>query len=63
MGIDTMHLNGLTAKQELSAGAVCNLLPRILAMGFKDASYTFTLKKTLTDAVAFCNRCVDKCQG
>ena len=58
-----MHLNGLTAEQELSAGAVCNLLPRILTMGLEGASYTFTLKKTLADAVAFCNRCVNKFQG
>lgn len=58
-----MDLNGLTAKQELSAGAVCNLLPRILTMGLEGASYTFTLKKTLADAVAFCNRSVNKSQG
>ena len=58
-----MDLNGLTAKQELSAGAVCNLLPRILTMGLEGASYTFTLKKTLADGVALCNRCVDKSQG
>ena len=58
-----MDLNGLTAKQEISAGAVCNLLPRILPMRLEGASYTFTLKKTLADAVAFCNRCIDKSQG
>jgi len=58
-----MDLSGLTAKQELSAGAVCDLLPRILAMGLEGASYTFTLKKTLANSVAFRNRCVDKPQG
>ena len=58
-----MRLDGLTAEQELSAGAVCNLLPRILAMGLEGASYTFTLKKTLADGVALCNRCADKFQG
>jgi hypothetical protein len=58
-----MHLNGLTAEQEFSAGVVCNLLPRILPMGLEGASYTFTLKKTLADGVPFCNRCVDKSQG
>ena len=58
-----MRLDGLTAEQEFSAGAVCNLLPRFLAMGLEGASYTFTLKKTLADAVAFCNRCVNKFQG
>ena len=58
-----MHLNGLTAKQELSAGAVCNLLPRFLAMSLEGASHTFTLKKTLADGVALCNCCVDKSQG
>ena len=63
VGIDSMDLNGLTAKQELSAGAVCNLLPRLLAMGLEGAAYTFTLKKTLADGVALCNRCVDKSQG
>ena len=63
VGIDSMDLSGLTAKQEFSAGAVCNLLPRILAMGLEGASYTFTLKKTLANSVAFCNRCVDKPQG
>jgi hypothetical protein len=62
-GIPAMHLNGLTAEQELSAGAVCNLLPRILPMGLEGAPNTFVLKKTLADAVAFCNRCVDKSQG
>ena len=63
VGIDSMDLNGLTAKQEISAGAVCNLLPRILALRLEGASYTFTLKKTLANAVAFCNRCVDKSQS
>ena len=58
-----MRLDGLTAEQELSAGAVCNLLPRILPMGLEGAPNTFVLKKTLADAVAFCNRCVDKSQG
>ena len=58
-----MHLNGLTAEQELSAGAVCNLLPRILPMRLEGASYTFTLKKTLADGMALCNRSVDKFQG
>ena len=58
-----MDLNGLTAKQELSARAVCNLLPRILPMRLEGASYTFALKKTLADCVAFCNRCADKSQG
>ena len=58
-----MRLDGLTAEQEFSAGAVCNLLPRFLAMGLEGASYTFTLKKTLADGVALCNRCVDKPQG
>ena len=58
-----MDLNGLTAKQEISAGAVCNLQPRILALRLEGASYTFTLKKTLANAVAFCNRCVDKSQS
>ena len=58
-----MDLNGLTAKQELSASDFCNLLPRILAMWLEGASYTFTLKETLADGVAFCNRCVDKSQG
>ena len=63
MGIDSMDLNGLTAKQEISAGALCNLLPRILALRLEGASYTFTLKETLANAVAFCNRCVDKSQS
>ena len=63
MGIDSMDLNGLTAKQEISAGALCNLLPRILALRLEGASYTFTLEKTLANAVAFCNRCVDKSQS
>ena len=63
MGIDGMHLNGLTAEQEFSAGAVCNLLPRILPMRVEGASYTFTLKKTLADGVAFYNRCVHKSHG
>ena len=58
-----MDLNGLTAEQEFSAGAVCNLLPRILPMRLEGASYTFTLKKTLADGVALCNRCADKSQG
>ena len=58
-----MRLDGLTAEQELSAGTVCNLLPRILAMGLEGASYTFTLKKTLADGVALCNRSVDKSHG
>ena len=58
-----MDLSGLTAKQELSARAVCNLLPRILPTRLEGAPYTFTLKKTLADGVAFCNRSVDKFQG
>ena len=58
-----MDLNGLTAEQEFSAGAVCKLRPRILPTRLEGAPYTFTLKKTLADAVAFCNRCVDKSQG
>jgi hypothetical protein len=63
VGIDGMHLNGLTAEQEFSAGAVCNLLPRILPMRLKGASYTFALKKTLAKGVALCNRCVHKSHG
>lgn len=63
VGIDSVRLNGLTAEQEFSAGVVCNVLPRILAMGLEGASHTFALKETLANAVAFCNRCVDKPQG
>ena len=58
-----MDLNGLTAEQEFSAGAVCNLLPRILPTRLEGAPYTFTLKKTLADGVALCNRSVDKSHG
>ena len=32
-------------------------------MRLEGASYTFALKKTLADCVAFCNRCADKSQG